>query len=34
VAFYGLLAPAAVEVMRVAVERGVAVGFTDVLMES
>jgi LacI family xylobiose transport system transcriptional regulator len=38
VAFYGLLAPAAVDVMRgvkqVAVEHGVAVGFTDVLKES
>jgi LacI family xylobiose transport system transcriptional regulator len=38
VAFYGLLAPVAVEVMRgvkrVAVEQGLAVGFTDVLAES
>jgi LacI family transcriptional regulator, xylobiose transport system transcriptional regulator len=38
VAFYGLLAPMAVEVMRgvkqVAVEHGLAVGFTDVLVES
>ncbi|WP_233624689.1 LacI family DNA-binding transcriptional regulator [Actinoplanes sp. ATCC 53533] len=38
VAFYGLLAPAAVEVMRgvkrVAVEQGLAVGFTDVQQES
>jgi LacI family xylobiose transport system transcriptional regulator len=38
VAFYGMLAPLAVDVLRgvkqVAVEHGVAVGFTDVLMES
>jgi LacI family transcriptional regulator, xylobiose transport system transcriptional regulator len=38
VAFYGMLAPLAVDVLRgvkqVAVEHGVAVGFTDVLRES
>lgn len=38
VAFYGMLAPLAVDVMggvkRVAVQHGVAVGFTDVLKES